>query len=290
MQVFAQMPQAEIRSGFREHAAMAQYFRWYQFYERPEGGIENALNILSDDVTVVSGLGTANGLGEYEARVSQLPRTWKNAHHVKSVDIDHAEGGVMNLTAQIIYQNTGMLPNGAVRAANLNYTIELVPGGSVLPLLSDVNIEQAGEIENAAYEDAYADNRMRSLVHYWLALVEDPARNAAPFKEILADEFVLNFSSGAITEFEGLEAWLAGPGSQVEASTHIIENFSVKETAEETYEVSVDFDWIGILPGGAEMVAKTRHRWAVENDVGERFARIKSMDVEVLEKFRPRDQ
>ena len=98
---------------------MAQYFRWFQFYERPEGGIENALNILSDDVTVVSGLGTAKGLGEYEARVSQLPSTWKNAHHVKSVDIDHAEGGVMKLTAQIIYQNTGMLPNGAVRCGQL---------------------------------------------------------------------------------------------------------------------------------------------------------------------------
>ena len=282
------MTQEEIKNGFREHAAHAQFYRWYQFYERPAGGIENALDILTEDVTVTSGLGTANGHEEYAARVSQLPTSWKNAHHVASTEITHGADGVMTLTAQITYQNAGMLEDGAVRQAELSYNVALTPGADVLPLLSEVTISPVSDGTAEEYRDAYADNRMLSLVHYWLALIEDPSRNPEPVREILADDFSLNFSSGAITDFDGFKAWLAGPGSQVAASTHLLENFSASENADGTYQLSVDFDWYGILPDGTELVAKTRHNWTATNDVTERFARIKTVDVEVLEPFRPK--
>lgn len=285
----AQMKQEEIRQGYQEHAALAQFHRWYQIYERPQGGIANALDILSEDVMVTSGLGTANGHEEYAARVAQLPETWQNAHHVQSTEITHLGNGAMTLTANLIYQNSGLLPDGAVRQADLTYTVELVPGADVLPHLSDVKISQNSDSTIETFEDAYAENRMRSLVHYWLALIEDPSRNPEPVREILADGFSLNFSSGAITDFEGFAEWLAGPGSQVAASTHVISNFSAIETATNTYDINVDFDWSGLLPDGSELVAKTRHHWSVENDLTERFARIKTVDVEVLEPFRPRD-
>ncbi len=285
----AQMTEDEIRRGFQEHAALAQYYRWYQFYERAEGGVSNAIDILAEDVVVTSGLGTARGHDEYAARVSQLPDTWNNAHHVQSVAIEHGDEGAMTLNAQITYQNRGMLPDGAVRQADLRYTVEMVPGETVLPLLSNVLIEQDAETEAEDFKDAYATNRMRSLVHYWLALIEDPSRNAGPVREILADDFSLNFSSGAITDFDGVAAWLAGPGSQVVASTHLISNFQAEETASNTYSVTMDFDWSGILPNETVLVAKTQHSWVVTNDPTERFARIQSVDVEVLEAFRPRE-
>ncbi|WP_298260799.1 hypothetical protein [uncultured Litoreibacter sp.] len=288
-QGMAQVTQDEIRNGFREHAVMAQFHRWYQLYERPAGGIDNALDILTSDVVISSGLGTANGHDEYASRVAQLPDTWRNAHFLKSAQITHGDDGAMNLSAQVTYQNEGLLPDGAVREAELTYTVSLAQGEGLLPLLSNVKIEQNSESQADVFEDAYAENRMRSLVHYWLALIEDPARNAAPVQEILAEEFSLNFSSGAITDFAGFEAWLAGPGSQVSASTHILSNFSAQDLGDDQYSLSVDFDWAGITPDGVELVAKTRHNWTATNDVTERFARIKTVDVEVLEPFRPRE-
>ncbi|WP_179380918.1 hypothetical protein [Jannaschia marina] len=283
------MTQDEIRRGFEEHAALAQYHRWYQFYERPEGGVGNSLDILTEDVTVTSGLGTANGHAEYQARVTQLPASWKNAHHVRSTEITHNDDDTMRLTAEITYQNQGLLEDGAVRAADLTYTVDLVPGEGVLPLLSEVKIDQNSESTVEGFDDAYTENRMKSLVHYYLALIEDPSRDPEPMRELFAEGISLNFSSGAITDFEGFAAWLAGPGSQVEASTHEIENFSVEETGENTYAVSMEFDWFGIAPDGTELLARTKHDWTVENDVTERFARIKTVDVEVLEPFRPKD-
>jgi ketosteroid isomerase-like protein len=282
------MTPTQIKNGYLEHGALAQYHRWYQVYERAEGGIDNALDILAEDVVVTSGLGVAKGHEQYAQRVSQLPQSWKNAHHVRDVQVSINDDGAMALTADITYLNAGLLEDGGIRTADLTYTMALAPTESVLPKFTEITIAQNSDGTSDKFVDAYAENRLRSLVHYWLALIEDPSRNPEPVREILADGFALNFSSGAITDFAGFEAWLAGPGSQVAASTHVISEFSVMENADGTYGMTADFDWAGILPDGSELVAKTRHNWTVTNDVTERFARILTVDVEVLEPFRPR--
>lgn len=76
--------------------------------------------------------------------------------------------------------------------------------------------------------------------------------------------------------FAGFENWFRGPGSAVAASTHQISNFSYLRTGDNSFNMKMDFDWQGILPDGKEMVAKTRHSWAVEDNVTERVARIKT--------------
>ncbi|WP_284379639.1 hypothetical protein [Amylibacter marinus] len=282
------MNETDIRNGYLVHGALAQYYRWYQLYERPDGGIENALDILAEDVVVVSGLGTAKGLDDYAARVAQLPGHWQNAHDVRDVQVSINDDGTLALNADITYLNAGMLESGSIRSAELTYTMAMTATDGVLPKFTEITISQNSDGTADAFVDAYADNRVRSLVHYWLALIEDPSRNPEPVREILADGFSLNFSSGAITDFDGFKAWLAGPGSQIEASTHVISGFSVFENADGTYAMTAVFDWAGILPDGNELVAKTRHNWTVTNDVAERFARILTVDVEVLEPFRPR--
>lgn len=281
------MSTAEITAGYKKHAALTQLHRWYLLYEEPRYGIDNQLDILAEDVRVASGLGEAKGHAQYAERVQQLPTEWQNAHDVTSTDVQIAEDGTISLTADITYLNQGLLPDGAVRSADLTYTTTLVPGETVLPKFSDIEIAQNSEGTAEAFVSEYGDNRMRSLVHYWLALIEDPTRDPEPVREILADGFSLNFSSGAITDFDGFKAWLAGPGSQVKASTHEIGDFSQESTGENTYKVTMTFDWNGIAPDDTQLVAKTRHIWTVEDDPTERFARIKTVDVDVLEPFRP---
>lgn len=284
------MSKRDIRQGYQKHAALAQYYRWYQMYERPDGGIDNALDILAKDINVVSALGEARGHEQYAERVAQLPDTWENAHHVKDTQITINDDGSMDLIANITYMNKGINVEGKIREADLTYSMVLAPTETVLPKFTEINIAQNSEGLTEKFEDAYVRNRLLSLVHYWLALIEDPSRNPEPVRELLADEFSLNFSSGAITDFDGFETWLAGPGSSIDASTHEIGNFTYKPLDNSRYSLSVEFDWTGILPNGDEMVARTLHNWAVSNDLTERFARIEQVDVEVLEDFRPKGQ
>lgn len=278
------MSTVEIKSGYQRHAALTQLHRWYMLYEEPRYGIDS----LDENVNIVSGLGEANGHAEYAERVQKLPTTWKNAHDIKSTNVSIADDGTITLTAELTYQNQGLLPDNAIRTTELSYTTELKPTDGPLPKFTSVKIDQNSDGTTDSFVSQYAHNRTKALVHYWLTLIENPARDPEPVKEILADEFSLNFSSGAITTFDGFKEWLAGPGSQITASTHLISNFAQESVGENTYKVTMDFDWNGILPDNSEMAAKTRHTWTVVDDPTKRFAQIKTVDVEVLEPFAPK--
>lgn len=282
------MTTQEIKDGFRKHAAMTQLHRWYLLYEQPKYGIENQLDILGKNIVVKSGLGEAKGHEQYSKRVKEIPTSWENAHDVKSVDIKINDDGMVELKASVIYQNKGALKDGGIRTADLSYTTSLKQTDSVLPQFTSIEISQNSDGTTEKFVPEYANNRMLSLVHYWLALIEDPSRDPQPVQEILADGFSLNFSSGAIIDFEGFKTWLAGPGSAVIASTHKIGNFSQESIGKNQYRITMTFDWNGILPNKSEMMAKTKHVWTVVDNPTERFARIKTVDVEILEPFKPK--
>ncbi len=293
MSSFADAPiltEEEVKNGFHEHAVLAQFHRWFLLYENNDATLENQLNILAEDVTVKSSLGEATGHKAYAERVAKIPKTWKNAHRVKTASVSRDSDGKLALSAEVDYTNVGVLPEGAVRSAALIYKGSLKEGENELPKFTQITIspdESAAGKESIKWSDAYPENRLKSLIHQWLYLIEDPARRLEPFKELLADEYVLHFSTTEIKDFAGFEAWFRGPASSVSASTHVISDFSYKKLEKNQYSLSVTFDWQGILPSGHEMTAKTQHEWLVEDDPTERFARIREVKVKVLKPFAP---
>jgi len=273
------MTTEDIRQGYIKHAATA----------RDDSPLANQLDILSEDVRLKSSLGEGQGHDDYIERVKNIPASWENAHFVENVDVEIDIDDTIHLEAVITYQNVGRFGESAAIGTRLAYNTRLRSTETVLPKFTAIHIIPAGKPSAMAYRDAYAENRLKSLVHHWLALIEDPQRNFEPFGEILADDFSLNFSSGAITDMGSFEEWFRGPASSVTASTHIISNFTYEDLGNDTYQVSMDFDWDGILPNDSQMTAKTRHKWIVVDDVSDRFARIKTVDVEVLEPFAPKE-
>ena len=280
--------QQAVRDSYRHHAALTQFRRWYQLYENPAVSLDNQLDILSEDIALSSGLGEAKGHADYRERVANIPREWQNSHIVHRADIELLEDGAARLDADITYLNVGALPGGAVRSAELHYDGTLsTPDGALLPKFERLAIEGKSDGTADAFKDAYAENRLRSLAHYWLAAIENPTRDTAPFREMLADDFVLDFSSGQITDFDGFEAWYNGPASSVEASKHDIVEFDVTETGPNQYDMRMTLEWQGIAPGGADLVAKTHHTWQVEDNPAERFARVRRVNVELAVPFQP---
>lgn len=144
-------------------------------------------------------------------------------------------------------------------------------------------IKPAVSIEDI--QNNYMRTRLLTVVHRWLELVENPNRTAEPFKEIVADEIYFDFSSGAIETFEDLTAWINGPASSVAHSKHDLSDFSFEAIGDNQYELNVTMDWHGLLPDGQRMNAKTQHNWTVVDNPSEIFARIKTINVEVLEPF-----
>lgn len=279
--------EADVHQSYLQQAAKTQQLRWYQFYENSEVPLTNQLDILAEDVQINSTSGTANGHAEYQAFVEKLPSRWQNSHNVTSFKAIPHEAGDISVEASIIYQNLGMAEDGSTLARNVHYTATLKPTESLLPKFSEITIKAGEPADAGTFTNQYAHNRLLSLVHYWMALVEDPARKAEPFREILASEFDINFGRDSITSFDSLAEWVAGPASSVSATRHVVHNFSYKTLESNRYELSVDLDWTGILPNDTWMTAKTRHTWTAKDNPKERFPRIEKIRVEILEPFAP---
>lgn len=278
----------DIETGYLDHAAMAQFLRWFQLYERPAGGVDNAVDVLAPDVVLRTSLGDVQGHETYRAAVSALP-DWQNTHHVTQAFTAIDAEGRASLTARIRYENIGILPDGQVQESEISYSVNFTREEDLLPKIAAITIIPEAPKAGEVFEDAYPEMRARSLLHYYLAIVEDPSRDAEPAREIFSDSFSLAFPSGDITDFKGFAAWLAGTAEQIKASTHRIENLKMVSTSDIAMTFEFELDWAGFALDDTELVARTKHVWSIENNIADRFAMITSVDVEILEPFRPKE-
>jgi len=264
------------------HLAKTQYYRWYQLYERPMNAsrIANQMEMFTDGIIIESSAGTMTGKESYPERL-QVYEGWKNAHHVQNVSVITDENGHSKIVADIKYQN--IQPNGKTASYTIDYTMDLEGNSGQLPKLSKVSIKPTGESQDA-FTDAYPNNRVHSLMYFWLANMEQLDGNVKPFEELLTADFELNFStSSKMKSIKELESWLNETPMQLMQSSHYPENLKIKIVNDTTYEVTVAFDWYGIAKNGQKMKAKTQHNWMVIDNPNERFARIKKADVSQIE-------
>lgn len=83
------------------------------------------------------------------------------------------------------------------------------------------------------------------------------------------------------------EKWLQTLPTQLKLSSHYPQDFTVKSTGENTYQVEVDPVWRGVTNDDKALKATTHHIWQVVDDANERFARIKSVEVAQTDKLSP---
>lgn len=266
-----------------QHLGKVQLYRWYQLYERemnPER-ISNQMEILADNIYMKTAAGEMRGKQNYPGRLA-VYKGWKNAHHVENINILKTDKG-LELQADIRYQN--IRPDGEKKSYTIHYNTELNKNGNALPQFSSIEIEPTGETKET-FRDAYPENRTKSLMYYWLASMESLDGDVEPFKELLTEDFTLNFStSNKIKSIQELETWLNGIPMQLQESNHYPEKFSVKTIVENEYEVTVEFDWKGITKDNKQVRARTKHIWYVIDNPNERFAKILKADVSQIEPF-----
>jgi len=267
------------------HLALTQYYRWYQVYEVPfnKARIDNQLDILAEDVEILSQVGSSKGKNGIAERLKVF-EGWQNAHHVKHTTIKQISDEELSLEADILYQN--IRPDLSRYSYTIHYSTILKLRDNELPLFTKVHIEPTGNIENPQFQSAYAENRAKSFMHYWLYAMETVSVNSGKFRELLAEQFELNLSTGSkITTHEGFYIWVATIPNQVKQSGHFPKNFTVTENTDHTLSVSVDFEWEGISSDNKPMIAETHHEWILENNLDERFARMKMMKVTQTKPF-----
>jgi hypothetical protein len=185
---------------------------------------------------------------------------------------------MLSLEADILYQN--IRPDESRYSYTIHYSTILQLQGEDLPVFTMVKIQPIGTVESPQFQSAYAENRAKSFMHYWLYLMETPGSNSDKFRELLADNFKLHLSTGLkIDTIDKFNNWAASVSKQIKASGHYPKNLSIKENADSTISLSVDFKWQGISIDDKPMISETHHEWVLENNSDERFAKMKAMTV-----------
>lgn len=282
---WAQTPTAtEIRQSWLKHAARAQLHRWFQVYERPASGIDNALDALSETFFFTADGDGSRGRDAYRDRLATIPEHWQNASIVNASTVRVLDEFSLEMDAEVTFLNQGMRSDGSVRAAELAFETRLERGDEILPVFNQIAIEQTSEGTPAGYQDAYARNRLLSLVHYFFAVIEHPAHDPQPAFELLARSFRLELANGSINSYPTFAAWLRGPAARATASSYRLNDFTFDTLAEdERYVLGIEVDWYALQPDGTRLHGRNWQSWTVVNDVSERFARIESIEEDVLE-------
>ena len=271
------------------HRVMTQAHRWFQPYEQPECDFQNQLDILAPDIHILTTFGEVHGHQEYEQGFARLPAHWRNAHHVQAAEARLLGDDSFALTMEVVYQNIGLATAGQVQSHRLRYTT-LFSSDAFLPQFKDIVTEPIGP-ETASifgsFTDAYGQNRTKSLVHYWLALIEANTGDATPFQEIITEDLDFDFTTQRIRTFADFQQWFQTTSASVFKSSHLIKDFEVKQVETNRYRVTMEFDWSGFARSNPhqELEARTRHEWVVLDHPGERFARIQSIKVQAIKPF-----
>lgn len=275
---------SEFSVGHQTNLALAQYYRWFQTFEREQNDqrIKNHLSLLSDSVLITTYNGPMHGK-EGMLGFLKYVSTWKNSHHIERVSVKPSNDGTIELEADILYKN--ILPDKKQNTYKLNYITELKEINNELPVFNSISLLPTATIENPTYEDAYTENRSKSFMHYWFYLLDNPSGNANKFRELLAPDFHLQQSEANISNYEQFESWLRKKHSNCRASLHSYKNFKSKTNADQTISVSLDVVWKGINLKGEKITAEIHHEWILESKLDKRFARIKDIKSQQIRPF-----
>ena len=261
----------QLRESFRSHATLAQLNRLWQFQERPASGLANLLDMMMPDVAIHSSHLDVRGHDELKAAMAAIPIDWRAGHALKNWHIS-VEPLETRLEATIGYMTEDS--QGSVATAEAHYVATFGETEALLPKLVRIDVVQGESHPGGRFVDMFVEHRVRSAVHYFFALVENPARDAGPFADLLAEDFELHFTPEPMTSHAGVRDWVAGPLSSVIASEHDLHSVMVNDAGSGHYLVEIKMKSQAMFPDGSGAISRNTQRWKMRDDVTERFPRI----------------
>lgn len=154
----------------------------------------------------------------------------------------------------------------------------------VLPTLVRLDVSPSDTVQ--ATGDGH---RFRAAVHHFIGLVEHPARDPLPFRELLPERFSLGYTAIPISSLVSLDAWVRGALSSVVASEHVIHAIDVETLGEGRAQALVRMTSQALFPDGSGAISRNSQTWLLHDAPGDRFPRISEISIarDAVEFFGP---
>lgn len=147
--------------------------------------------------------------------------------------------------------------------------------GAVLPVISALRIETA-QLDAGSVNDA----RIRALVHFFFSLVENPARDPAPFHALLADTFSLELVEQPLETLDAIDAWVRGRLASVVASEHALREIAIEPVSVSKSRVRIVMKSQALFPDGSGAISRNTQLWTVRERAGEQLPAIEHIAIE----------
>lgn len=263
------------------HGALAQLHRWWLIFEAENPEVH--FDIFADDFVIDSANGAIQGLDAFKRRFLDF-KGWQNAHHLKIVNIRTKSPNDIEMSVDLDNQNINPSGQKAVNSVHYDMLLERRPGQ--LPRFKMIKPQIRGTLADTTFVSAYAENRIASFVHYWLYLIETGQGDASAFRELLSENFTLDFGQEeAIKEWSGFAAWFQSIPGWLRHSAHFLSQNLRRENSPNAYTTELSFDWQGVSVDGHPMIAKSVHNWILLDQKGNRFAQMQDMKVRMIVPF-----
>lgn len=250
-----------LRQSPARHAALAQLHRWCQWRDEALQGRPAPSDLFARSACAGTTIHPEGPL------------------HLGPLRISGPESGVISIEATLEQFGTARRPGERLPRSISTCSATLKQADCTLPKILSVRLTRGESDWVDPISPVDPAHRVRSLVHYFTALVEDPRRDPKPFAELLADPFRLEYLEAPIDTLETLASWVAGPLSSVLASSHTISDLRVRTTGLHEYTASMTMESEALFPDGSGLYSRNTQRWIVIEDAHERFPRVRHIAI-----------
>ncbi len=266
------------------HLAMAQATRWFQVHERGQPWTARHQEILAPDFRFESGASESGDREAYLQRLLLQPRGWRHAHHILAAAVrSPGDGTALHLHMDVVQQNLGRDPNGALLNTRLRYDAVLKQAGPAgLPQLARLRVAPATlpvpSVHARSFIDTYARHRLESLAHRFFSLADTDRLASPAAAELLARTPRAGDPDAAILHRAALEQWLGSFGQEPLRGRHGVERLDYRHLGDQEYYVILTLRRVprGPHPRSWDSALPMRQEWIVRDEPAERFARIAS--------------
>jgi len=262
-----------IAGGHRIHAALSQFYRWFLFYDATDGKLDHHLDTLAVSATFRSREGTFPTRDDYAVDIFEVPTEWQHAHFVRRVSARFVDADRVRLNADITYLNRGLLEGGAIQSSDLVFDFLVARDTNPLPAIEELSVQARQVGQTSEFRSSYGENRMRSLLHHWLALVEQMDTNPELLREILSPQLIDQFPATGLADLD----WLPSRAAAGLSIHYRVRKVEIEEFQPGEFQIDADLDWYALTSDGEIVRGEVLQTLLVIDDPARRYPQIGSI-------------
>lgn len=223
-------------SKLEENKILNQIYRWFSFYENTST-LEIQRSILSNNISIDSGLEKIFGLDEYLDKINFIPKRWISIYNLKSYEIEKRKNGSYIVETIVEYDNIGV-EEDMKSIFSYIFSLKFEKQGkrkALYPLIQSVKISTLDKGSKRLKEK---NNEIYELLTNLFVLIGINNGKVEGFEELLGNGFILDLNNKKINTMKMLKKWTSYNTKEYQNIDYFLED--VERLGNNRFEIMIN--------------------------------------------------